>query len=153
RYAPDPFGLRDMDQPADIRLKPAQVIEGRVVAADTGKAVAGVKLSARLPGPYFNPGRFTMSDYLSVSSRALPPGSIDGVSGADGRFRLRPLVGEKTDLEVHPPGDSPYLAVRKEVDWSKGVVRQTLVVELPRGVAVRGQVVDENGVPVAGASV
>jgi hypothetical protein len=75
------------------------------------------------------------------------------VSRADGRFRLRPPVGPKTAIEVHPPADSPYLAVSKEVAWPKGVVQQTLVVELPRGVVVRGRVVDQEGNPVAGASV
>jgi hypothetical protein len=134
-------------------LKPAQVIEGRIVAADTGQAVAGVKLSARLPGYAFNPGRFTVLDYLGMAARTLPPGSIDGVSRADGRFRLRPPLGSKTILEVHPPAGSPYLAVCKEVDWSEGLVRQTLALALPRGVVVRGRVVDENGTPVAGASV
>src|SRR5262249_7291968 len=91
RYAPDAFGLRGTDKPAEIHLKPAQVLEGRVVATDTGKAVAGVKLTVRLPDPLFNPGRFIVPDYLGVSARVLPPGSLDGVSAADGRFRLRPL--------------------------------------------------------------
>src|SRR5262249_34330735 len=52
RYAPDAFGLQGTDKPADIRLKAAQMLEGRIVAADTGKAVAGVKLTTRLPGPF-----------------------------------------------------------------------------------------------------
>src|SRR5262249_54039296 len=93
RYAPDAFGLQGADKPAEIRLKAAQVLEGRVIAADTGKAMAGVKLTARLPGPQFNPGCFSVADYLGVSARVLPPGSLDGVSAADGRFRLRPPLG------------------------------------------------------------
>jgi RNA polymerase sigma factor (sigma-70 family) len=153
RYAPEAFGLREMDQPAEVRLKPAQVIEGRVVAADTGKAVAGVKLTARVAGQYWMPGRYTVPDSLGISARVLPPPSLDAVTGSDGRFRFRPPVGTKTVIEVHPPADSPYLAVYKGVGWSKGVVRQTLAVELPRGVVVRGQVVDQDGNPVAGASV
>jgi RNA polymerase sigma factor (sigma-70 family) len=153
RYDPDAFGLRGADKPTEIRLKAAQVLEGRVVAADTGKAVAGVKFTAPRARPYLMPGRFTVPDYLSISARVLPPTSLDAVSGADGSFRLRPLVGAKTILQVHPPPDSPYLAVCKQVDWSEGVVRQTLAVALPRGVVVRGRVVDEDGTPVAGASV
>jgi RNA polymerase sigma factor (sigma-70 family) len=153
RYAPDAFGLRGADRPPTVRLQPARVLEGRIVAADTGKPVGGVKLTARLPGPIFNPGRFTMSDYLSLSARTLPPGSLDGVSGVDGRFRLRPPLGGKTILEIHPPVDSPYLAVCKEVVWSEGVVQQTLALSLPRGVVVRGQIVDQDSRPVAGASV
>src|SRR5262249_57605337 len=83
----------------------------------------------------------------------LPPGSLDCVSGADGRFQLQSLAGAKTVLEVHPPAESPYLAVCKEVDWPQGVVLQRLAVALPRGVVVRGRVVDQDGKPVAGASV
>jgi hypothetical protein len=153
RYAPDAFGLQGADKPAEVRLKPAQVLEGRVVAADTGKGVAGVKLSARLPGHAFNPGRFTVPDYLGMSARVLPPGSLDAVSAADGRFRLRPPLGAKTILEIHPPAGSPYLAVCKEVVWSEEVVQQRMAVKLPRGVIVRGRVVDQDGNPVAGASV
>src|SRR5262249_3957550 len=88
-----------------------------------------------------------------VSARVLPPGSLDGVSGADGRFRLKPPVGTKTILEIHPPADSPYLAVCKEVVWSEEVVQQRMAVKLPRGVVVRGRVVDQDGKPVGGASV
>jgi RNA polymerase sigma factor (sigma-70 family) len=153
RYAPDAFGLRGADKPAEIRLKPAQVLEGRILAADTGKPVAGVKLTAPLAPRSFNPARFTVPDYLSVSARALPPGSIDAVSGANGRFRLRWPGGGTTALEIHPPPDSPYLAVRKNVVWSEGVVQQTLAVALPRGVVVHGRVIDDDGRPVAGASV
>jgi RNA polymerase sigma factor (sigma-70 family) len=170
RYAPDAFGLRGADSagrpPApswrrydpdafgmEVRLKPAQVLEGRILAADTGKALAGVKLSARFAGQDLMPGRYTVPDYLSVSARVLRPASLDGVTGADGRFRLRPPVGPKTVIEVHPPADSPYLAVCKDVDWPEGIVQQTLAVTLPRGVVVRGRVVNEDGAPVAGASV
>src|SRR5262249_50287552 len=153
RYAPDAFGLRGTDKPAEIHLKPAQVLEGRIVAADTGKAVAGVKLTVRMPDPIFNPGRFMVPDYLGVSARVLPPGSLDAVSAADGRFRLRPPVAAKTILEVHPPANSPYLPVCRHVVWSEGVVQQPLAVTLPRGVVLRGRVVDQDSVPVAGASV
>jgi hypothetical protein len=153
RYAPDAFGLRGADKSTEVRLRAAQVLEGRVVAADTGKAVAGVKLTVRLPGPAFNPGRFTVPDYLSVSARVLPPASLDAVSAADGRFRLLPPVGSKTILEVHPPADSPYLAVCKVVEWSEEVVQQRMAVKLPRGMVVLGRVLDDDGRPVAGASV
>jgi RNA polymerase sigma factor (sigma-70 family) len=179
RYAPDAFALRGADKPTEVRLKPARVLEGRVLAADTGKAVAGVKLTTQLASQDLMRSRFTVPDYLSVSARALPPISLDSVTGTDGRFRLRPPAGSpahgteefrpkrgddghyrlqplamsKTVVEVHPPADSPYLAVCKEVDWSEGVVRQTLAVALPRGVVVRGQVVDEDGRPVVSASV
>src|SRR5262249_7291971 len=72
---------------------------------------------------------------------------------AYGRFRLRPPLGSKTILEVHPPAGSPYLAVCKEVAWAEEVVQQRMGLELPRGVVVRGRVVDDVGRPVDGASV
>src|SRR5262249_25653816 len=60
-------------------------------------------------------------------TRDLPPVSLDGVTGVDGRFRLRPPARPETVIEFHPPPDSPYLAVRKEMDWSEAVVRSTYV--------------------------
>jgi hypothetical protein len=132
-------------------LKAARVLEGRVVATDTSKPVAGVKFTVRQDG--FGLCRFTVPDYLSVSTRAFPGILIDGVSGADGCFRLRPPLGPKTIVEIHPPAETPYLAVYKEAAWLEGVVQQKLAVVLPRGVMVRGRAVDQDGNPVAGASV
>jgi hypothetical protein len=153
RYAPDAFALRDADKPIEVRLKAAQVIEGCIVAADTGKGVPGVKLTARRTEPYRTPAYFSVPDFLSLSTRTLPPELIDGVSGADGRFRLRLPAGPQTILEVHPPVESPYLAVGLQGTWQEGVVRGRITAALHRGVVLRGRVVDEEGTPVAGASV
>src|SRR5262249_42101659 len=93
RYAPVAFGVLGADRPPpapswrhydpdaglEFRLKAARVLEGRVVAADTGKAVAGVKFTVRLDS--FGPCRFTVPDYLSVSTRAFPQALPDGVTG------------------------------------------------------------------------
>jgi RNA polymerase sigma factor (sigma-70 family) len=153
RYAPDAFGLRGADKPTEIRLKPAQVLDVRVIAADTGKAIAGVKFTARLPSPFLFMGRVAAPDFQSVSARVLPPGSIDGVSRTDGYFRLRPPAGPQLIIEVHPPADSPYLPVGIQGKWQEGVVHGRTTVVLPRGVVLRGRVVDEAGRPVADSSV
>src|SRR5262249_22981130 len=78
---------------------------------------------------------------------------IVGLADAEGRFQLRPPASSVTPIEIHPPADTPYAAVYKEVVWPKGKLRQTLEVALPRGVVLRGRVVDENDLPVADASV
>src|SRR5262249_36041247 len=100
-----------------------------------------------------NRGRLGVRDCRGGGARVLPRGSRAAVRGAEGVSRLRPRVAAKTILEVHPPANSPYLAVCKHVVWSDGVVQQTLAVTLPRGVVLSGRVMDEDSRPVAGASV
>src|SRR5207247_2072202 len=49
---------------------------------------------------------------------------------------------------------APYLVAEKEGEWPKGALEQSVDLALPRGVVVRGKVVEEGtGRPVAGAVV
>ena len=63
---------------------------------------------------------------------------------ADGRFRANPSPGDhfcRIGL-VLPPG-SPTSALARRVDWPKGAVEQSVDLALPRGVAIRGKVIEE----------
>src|SRR5205807_894493 len=83
---------------------PARVIEGRVVDADTGKAVAGARVE----------GVTTDRDGRFLLRRVGTRGNLA--------------------LVVVPPEGEPYLSIFHRVEWPKGVVKQEVEVKLPRGV-------------------
>jgi len=114
-------------EPARVALAPMARVEGRVVDADSGAPVPGVRLVAK--------GR-DRARFLAVSSRdgayalaSLPPGTWE-LEADDDRFvrRVRPLTLTPGQVE--------------RVD-----------VPLTRAAAVEGRVTDEKGVPIEGARV
>ncbi len=51
------------------------------------------------------------------------------------------------------PEGQPYLVPQVEFAWAKGAVKKVMDIELPRGILIRGKVVEEGtGHPLAGAS-
>lgn len=122
---------------AVVLLAPTQIFTGRVLYADTG-----------LPAP---------NARLTISASQENYGSMVDVSGqadAEGRFRLSPLPGVQFGINAYPPDGAPYLGREgKRVEWTAGDKTQEFELTLPRGVQVRGRVVDSAGQPVAGATV
>ena len=52
------------------------------------------------------------------------------------------------------PEGQPYLSVSRLFDWPKGAVEYPIDVALPRGMMIRGKVVEEgSSKPVAGARI
>jgi RNA polymerase sigma factor (sigma-70 family) len=122
-------------------LLPPQVLEGEVVGEDSGKPVGKVLLdvSAVLEVPAHE-GRQRWEH-------------AQGWSDEHGRFRLRCPPGRLL-VHAYPAEGSPYLARLQSVEWPRGRVKHTVRLTLPRGVRVRGRVVEElSGKPVAGAVV
>lgn len=120
-----------------IVLKPARSILGRVTDAETGRpiprAVVGINIQ-RENGS---------SGWIS-----------DWDTDAEGRYRARLEPGDLYLVTVFPPEGEPTLFVQKRVVWPKGALEHRLDVELPRGVLVRGRVVEESsGRPIAGARI
>ncbi len=57
-------------------------------------------------------------------------------------------------MSAFPPEDQPYLAREDRFAWTKGTVKKSLDIQLPRGVLIRGKVTEQGaGRPLAGASV
>ena len=84
--------------------------------------------------------------------------SIAGKANADGRYRLTPEPGIRFGVTAYPPEGEPYLARKTPIDqaihWEDGDNSRQVDVELPRGVLVRGKVVEEGtNTPVPGASI
>ena len=125
------------DRVVKATLQPAQIISGRVIDADTGAAVSHTVVHISSTGT-------GQRGYRSTSFKT------DG----DGRFRANPHAGELFVVSASPPPGHPYLPVSKRIDWPKGAITHPVDLALPRGVLIRGTVVEEeSGRPVSGASV
>jgi RNA polymerase sigma factor (sigma-70 family) len=133
-------GTKGKPEAVRFSLTAARVLEGRVVAADTGKPMAKVFLQA--------PGQFRTGAY------DRRPYQAEGWTEKRGRFRFILPPGEFFDVRAYPANGEPYLCGGKSGDWPKGNVKQVVKIELPRGVVVRGKVTEAgSGKPVAGAVV
>src|SRR5205823_6184596 len=68
---------------------------------------------------------------------------VETLTDAEGRFSINPYPGAFFQVSVLAPAGQPYLSVQKRVNWTKGAARQTVDFALPRGVEVRGKVVEK----------
>ncbi len=115
-------------KPIAITLQPARTITGSVIDAETGQPVPHAVVS-------------------------IPPRQYQ--ADATGRFRgiAAPLI-VRFVLQAHSPDGAPYLIGSAPGGWPEGMTEQSVDIDLPRGVAVRGKVVEEGtGRPIAGAVV
>ncbi len=120
-------------------LQPAQVIEGRVLAADTGQPIPNASVSAG-------------TDVASEYARGFHTDKFR--ADADGRFQINPMIGSNYTLGAFPPAGQPYLIHQEKLAWTKGMVRMTHDIKLPRGVILRGKVAEQGtGRPLAGSSI
>lgn len=124
-----------------VALQAARVLEGSVIAADTGKPLAGCCVTA------INPG-------MAQTRFTLDPRAIDGQTGPDGRFRLELPAKKRFTLQVHPSEGGPYLASTRTMPWPADEGRCEISVALSRGITMGGSVVEmANGQAVADAIV
>jgi hypothetical protein len=81
--------------------------------------------------------------------------SVPGKADAQGRYRMSPHPGIRFGVTAYPPDGAAYLTRRlPEVDWDDAAKVKHVDVTLPRGVLVRGKVIDfSSGAPVAGATI
>jgi RNA polymerase sigma factor (sigma-70 family) len=119
-----------------MAVEPARIITGRVTYADTGEPAphARVEVEFQRDGGSAWAGDFE--------------------TDAQGRFRANPRVGPHYSVMVFAPESTPYLTASKRFAWPKGALEQTVDLALPRGVLVRGKVIEEgSGKPIAGARI
>jgi RNA polymerase sigma factor (sigma-70 family) len=137
RFARQAVTVRNDGKEGEARfaLAPPQRVAGCVVAADTGQPVAGA--------------------WVLVTSWGETHGEVtDGQTDADGRFTGNAYKCDRVTVEVFPPRGQPYLASFRDRTWPKGSVQQEIDVRLPRGVLVRGWVVEQHtGRPVDSANI
>jgi protocatechuate 3,4-dioxygenase beta subunit len=123
---PDPDPARREIDLGTIEMPEGRVLLGRVVAMGDGAGIRGATIRAR-SGLTFEGERVARSD-------------------GDGRFELRGLSKHHVALRVTADG---FVEITMERPAGDAVLR----VEMPRGAALRGIVVDGAGAPVAGAAV
>ena len=122
----------DLGVPKDVvqTLQPANVIEGRILSADSGEPLAGTISIMNLP----NSTRVTADDH--------------------GRYTANVLPSRLYTVQVFPAEGQPYLPFRQDIQCPKGSVKTTQDIKVPRGVLIRGKVTESgSGSPVAGATV
>src|SRR5262249_36100956 len=118
-----------------LSLAPAQRIEGRVTYEDTGKPVAGAHLNLSAFREFVGKDASVRTD-------------------AQGRFAINPYPGKSYLIRAGAPSGEPYLSVQKRIEWPKGAARQVVDFALPRGVEVRGKILEAaSGKAVPGARV
>lgn len=124
-----------------LALGRAHVIEGRVILGKGGPPAVGAHIQAE-----------------SMSSKdgiGLYLGEAEATTDADGRYRLEAAPGGSMRVQVDPPpkGADAYL-LRGELVVPGEAMATHLDVVLPKGVLVRGRVLEAGtGRPVAGAVV
>jgi hypothetical protein len=124
---------------ASFSLAPAFLIEGTVTLADSGKPVPNAGLRV-MPG----------YDTYQFASRE----QMEARADARGKYRFSVPTGNYFWLAAYPPAGTPYLPVWKEFKRPKGDIRRNINLALPRGVLVRGKVVEQaSGKAVTGAAV
>jgi RNA polymerase sigma factor (sigma-70 family) len=129
----------DRDGPIELMLalQPATIVEGRALAADTGRPIprAIVSVGSSLHWLFSGSGRHFRAD-------------------DQGRFTAHVLPGQYYSIRAYPPEGQPYLIPEQRFEWTKGAVKTVMDIKLPRGVLLRGKVIEEgSGRPLARASV
>ncbi len=122
-----------------LALEPARLIEGRVLAADTGRPIPHTIVSAttRIHNEH-------ASGFFAAKFRA----------DDQGRFVMNPIAGEPYAVGAYPTGDEPYLVQEEKLPLTKGAVRVTHDIKVQRGVLIRGKVTEQpTGRPVPGSSI
>jgi RNA polymerase sigma factor (sigma-70 family) len=128
---------RDAGKEASLALHPSTVIEGRVLAADTGRPIPDAAIAVQASFGLFG-ARFT------TTFRA----------DAQGRFRVNPSAGDYFRLQAIAPKGQPYLPGEAEFAWTKAAVKKEIDLTVPLGVRLHGKVTEQGtGRPVAAAAV
>ena len=124
RFARGGFQVRtdNSDGPKTVTqaLRPAIIIEGRVLAADTGQPIpqALVEVGLTMGGG----SRYRADD--------------------QGHYTANVQLSQNYRVQAFPPEGQPYLMARVEFQWTKGAVKKEIDVKVPRGVGIPGKVVE-----------
>jgi RNA polymerase sigma factor (sigma-70 family) len=117
--------------------RPSQPVVGVVKDGSTGKPLAGIQVSGNVSGPHWWENNATTK------------------TDADGKFTLHGVAKADTvSLFVFAGEKSPYLSYSATVSGRPGLTEIRAELSLPRGVRVKGRIVEKgSGKPVAGAAV
>jgi protocatechuate 3,4-dioxygenase beta subunit len=133
--------LPKTDEELGLGLLEPRLVEGTVVRGDSGEPLPNAWLLVVLGGGSI-PGD-------------LQHEGVQAKTDARGKFQARCRPGDFLTIYAYPPFGEPYPSwVDRGGRWPKGATPQEVRVAVPRGILVRGQVVDgEAGTGVADAGV
>jgi beta-lactamase regulating signal transducer with metallopeptidase domain len=126
------------DEEAVFQVQPARIFTGIVRYEDTRQPSPGTRLTIYSLQPFQSPSN-----------------SVEGSTDSQGRFRLSPVPGDQFAFWAVPPDGTPYLIRRlQSIAWTEDDREKQIDVTLPRGVLLRGTVVEaDSGAVVAEALV
>ena len=129
------------DSEATLTLSPSCLVEGTVVCADTKAPMAGAWLKVAVVQ------WATRGDQQALG--------VETQTDHEGKFRVRCPRGKFLEVYVFPPAGVPYpMWVSNPEPWPADTKEHTTIIEVPRGVLVRGRVIEAtSGAPIAGAGV
>jgi hypothetical protein len=133
-----------------VTLAGPRVLTGRIFAEDTGRPMGGARVTVIVGTERKNRDHYTA---LAVNPAAAPPLEVDGRADADGWFVLRLPPDESYHIYFKPPPGCAYIGRFWRMAWREGETPHKMLVGLPAGVEVHGQVVEEDGRPIDGACV
>jgi hypothetical protein len=145
-----PVGAAD---PLTVTLAEPRLLVARVIAADTRQPLAGARLSVTVGTRPTQSSHYTALATAPGAAAAAPVTEVSGRADAEGRIRLRLPPGTDYCLSAYPPDQAPYVVGTWTPKWADGEANREHTLRLKPGVEVRGQVVEEDGRPVAGACV
>jgi len=142
---------RPKGPPLELQLAQGETREGVELLYPAGETITGTVVDAE--------GRGIGGVYVNASlvaarggSGGAPGTTVSFRTGGSGSFELTGLVPGAYDLDLWPfdaadEPDAPWLPARREAVESGG---PALRVELPRGVTIRGTLVDADGAALVG---
>jgi RNA polymerase sigma factor (sigma-70 family) len=136
---------------ATVTLSEPRLFVGQVVAADTRRPLGGARVAVFTGSRSLQAGHYTALASAPDAAAAAPAAELSGRANAEGRFRFRLPPGTDYHVFIHPPGGTAYAARQARLTWAEGEASREQLVLLVPGVEVRGQVVEEDGRPIAGA--
>jgi hypothetical protein len=125
-----------------LQCQPACVVTGRVICQDSGEPMPNTWLLV-VSNPH-NFSRGADTQFQGVQAR----------TDDRGRFTAKVKQGKFVTVFVYPSAGQPYPAWMEQQPWPDEVAQGEVNVKVPRGVLVRGRVIDEQTrAAVAGAGV
>jgi beta-lactamase regulating signal transducer with metallopeptidase domain len=120
-----------------LALAPAMYVEGRVLAADTGQPIPNAIVAV-----------------ASGDQEFIGSGGFKVRADDQGRYRVNSRPNKHYSVRAYPPDGQPYSIAELTFDQTRGVIRKEIDIKLPRGVILRGKVMEEGtGRVLAGSSV
>lgn len=146
---------RDAEQ-VEVRVPQGERVAGRVIAEDTGDRIAGVTVEYRLTSPPTPARSFYHAETTDAQGRFefyVPPGEATvTIYGPVADYDV-PSRAEAHLPQMRSEEENELARFTKQIDVKQRQTVDDLTFELSRGLVIRGEVVDAEGRPVAGAKV